>query len=186
LDAAIKLFSEREFDRTTVDEIASLAGVGKGTIYLYFQNKEQIFMAIIEQGLENISQLLEEVANSSEEFPKRFYHLIYENLKFVETNQSFYRLLLKERMNLTLCNNDSQQRLLALHQKMHQMGCAFFESGIAQGYIRPGNPALYSLAFAGIISNFGIQWLMEGCPGSLTAQAEQAADILLKGIKSHA
>ncbi len=186
MDAAIKLFSEREFSRTTVDEIASLAGVGKGTIYLYFQNKEQIFMAIIEQGLENISRLLEEVTNSPEEFPKRLYRLIYENFKFVETNQSFYRLLLKERMNLSHCNNDSHQRLLALHQKMHRMGCAFFEAGIAQGYIRPGNPSLYSMAFSGIISNFGIHWLMEGCPGALTAQAEQASDILLMGIKSQA
>ena len=40
LDAAMRLFSERGFERTTVDEIATLANVGKGTIYLYFENKE--------------------------------------------------------------------------------------------------------------------------------------------------
>ena len=51
LKAAVDLISERGFERTTVDEIAARANVGKGTIYLYFKNKEEIFIDIIENGI---------------------------------------------------------------------------------------------------------------------------------------
>ena len=44
--ASIKLFSEKGFQKTSIDEIARSAGVAKGTIYLYFKNKEEIIFAI--------------------------------------------------------------------------------------------------------------------------------------------
>ena len=61
LDAAIKLFSERGFEKTTVDEIAARANVGKGTIYLYFENKEQIFFAVIKEGMTEINRRFEAI-----------------------------------------------------------------------------------------------------------------------------
>ena len=47
LDAALALFAEKGFAATRMDEIAMRAGVTKGTIYLYFESKEQIFRALI-------------------------------------------------------------------------------------------------------------------------------------------
>ncbi len=48
LDAALALFAEKGFAATRMDEIAARAGVTKGTIYLYYKSKEQIFRALIE------------------------------------------------------------------------------------------------------------------------------------------
>lgn len=48
LDAALALFAEKGFAATRMDEIASAAGVTKGTIYLYFESKERIFRALVE------------------------------------------------------------------------------------------------------------------------------------------
>ena len=47
LAAAIRIFSERGIEEATVDEIASAADVGKGTIYNYFQTKEEIVVAFL-------------------------------------------------------------------------------------------------------------------------------------------
>ena len=44
--ASIKLFCEKGFQKTSIDEIAKSVGVAKGTIYLYFKNKEEIIFAI--------------------------------------------------------------------------------------------------------------------------------------------
>ena len=44
--ASIKLFSQKGFQKTSIDEIAKSVGVAKGTIYLYFKNKEEIIFAI--------------------------------------------------------------------------------------------------------------------------------------------
>jgi AcrR family transcriptional regulator len=52
LRAATEIFSSREFHTVPVDDIAAAAGVGKGTLYLYFPNKEQLFYASILDALD--------------------------------------------------------------------------------------------------------------------------------------
>ena len=47
--AALQLFSDRGFAATRLDDVATVAGVSKGTVYLYFESKEQLFEAIFEE-----------------------------------------------------------------------------------------------------------------------------------------
>jgi AcrR family transcriptional regulator len=49
--AALELFVEKGFAATRLDEIAARAGVSKGTLYLYFESKEDLFKAVIREGL---------------------------------------------------------------------------------------------------------------------------------------
>ncbi len=49
--AALELFVEKGFAATRLDEIAARAGVSKGTLYLYFENKEELFKAVIREGM---------------------------------------------------------------------------------------------------------------------------------------
>ncbi len=50
-EAAFALFLEKGFARTRVDDVAAKAGVSKGTVYLYFENKEALFNAAIDQAV---------------------------------------------------------------------------------------------------------------------------------------
>lgn len=49
--AALDLFVERGFAATKLDDVAARAGVSKGTLYLYFASKEELFKAVIQQGI---------------------------------------------------------------------------------------------------------------------------------------
>ena len=51
LAAALDLFVERGFAATKLDDVAARAGVSKGTLYLYFVSKEELFKAVIQQGI---------------------------------------------------------------------------------------------------------------------------------------
>ncbi|WP_137937009.1 TetR/AcrR family transcriptional regulator [Chitinivorax sp. B] len=51
IDAALDLFVERGFAATKIEDIAKRAGVTRGTPYLYFANKEELFKAVIREGL---------------------------------------------------------------------------------------------------------------------------------------
>jgi AcrR family transcriptional regulator len=55
--AALELFSERGYAATRLDDVAARAGVSKGTLYLYFANKEELFKAVLREGF--ISPLAE-------------------------------------------------------------------------------------------------------------------------------
>lgn len=66
LDAALDLFVEKGFASTRVEEVAVRAGVSKGTLFLYFQSKEELFKAVIR---ENISGRFKEWNAEFETFP---------------------------------------------------------------------------------------------------------------------
>ena len=51
LAAARKVFAVRGFNEATVDEIAAAAGIAKGTVYLYFSSKKDIYLAALKQGI---------------------------------------------------------------------------------------------------------------------------------------
>ena len=48
LEAALAVFGERGFRATTLEEVAARAGVSKGTVYLYFASKDDLFRAVVE------------------------------------------------------------------------------------------------------------------------------------------
>ena len=65
LDAALDLFVEKGFAATRAEEVATRAGVSKGTLFLYFQNKEELFKAVVR---ENLSGRLKEWSEEFETF----------------------------------------------------------------------------------------------------------------------
>lgn len=69
--AALDIFVERGFAATRLDEVAARAGVSKGTLYLYFSSKEELFKAVIRSGIVPIierseRQLMEHRGSASE------------------------------------------------------------------------------------------------------------------------
>jgi AcrR family transcriptional regulator len=60
LDAAIHMFTEKGFATTKLEEVAARAGVSKGTLYLYYQNKEELFKAVVN---ETFLPLIEDLKN---------------------------------------------------------------------------------------------------------------------------
>jgi len=51
LRAALDVFTERGFTASRLDEVAARAGIGKGTLYLYFSSKEELFKAVVREAL---------------------------------------------------------------------------------------------------------------------------------------
>lgn len=65
LAAALDLFVERGYSATRLDDVAARAGVSKGTLYLYFANKEELFKAVVR---ENMVPVLGEAEDIVENF----------------------------------------------------------------------------------------------------------------------
>jgi len=66
LDAALALFVEKGFAATRTDEVAQLAGVSKGTLYLYYPSKEELFKAVVRHNLGALIAEGEELAGTFE------------------------------------------------------------------------------------------------------------------------
>jgi len=48
IEVAAKEFAEKGYDNSNINEIATLSGIGKGTIYLYFKNKKELYLATMQ------------------------------------------------------------------------------------------------------------------------------------------
>src|SRR3954471_19692340 len=66
LDAALALFVEKGFTATRSEEVAARAGVSKGTLYLYYPSKEELFKAVVRHNLSNLIAEGIELADSFE------------------------------------------------------------------------------------------------------------------------
>ena len=64
LDAASRVFASRPFHEVLIDSIASDAGIGKGTIYRYFETKEDLYFATVIHVMEGLAAELEKVART--------------------------------------------------------------------------------------------------------------------------
>jgi AcrR family transcriptional regulator len=64
LDAALAVFGERGFRQTTLEEVAARAGVSKGTVYLYFDSKDDLFRAVVEKQIVSLIESAEEMART--------------------------------------------------------------------------------------------------------------------------
>jgi AcrR family transcriptional regulator len=64
LDAALTEFAERGFEAARLDDIAARAGVAKGTLYLYFDDKEKLFEALIRNAVDPIIGRLDALAEA--------------------------------------------------------------------------------------------------------------------------
>jgi AcrR family transcriptional regulator len=95
LDAALEVFVDKGLDMATVDEIAQAAGISKGTIYLYFKSKDEIFDTILAER-SSIPELIdwigstEKLMKSSKFSPQSF----LENIgnKYLEAMENYYPL----------------------------------------------------------------------------------------------
>ena len=82
--AALKLFSLKGYAATTVEQIATTASIGKGTVYEYFQSKEDIFIAAIMEWMSFFVLQLSETIKGIKDPAARLYALAETNMERVD------------------------------------------------------------------------------------------------------
>ena len=92
IKAATKSFSMFGFKGTTVDHIAKIAGVGKGTIYTYFENKEVILQNIIQSLIQEMKENAERSINPGRTTFENLHEVLYGVLQYRNEHQLMIKL----------------------------------------------------------------------------------------------
>jgi len=96
LAAALKLFTRKGYENTSIDELALSAGIGKGTVYTYFQSKSDIFLAFCEDQLEFVYRELAEKSDPAAPLIGKLLTLFMGEFRFIRQNREFGRILMRE------------------------------------------------------------------------------------------
>ncbi|HLS59747.1 MAG TPA: TetR/AcrR family transcriptional regulator [Virgibacillus sp.] len=97
IDAATKSFSLYGYKATTMDQVAKLGNVGKGTIYTFFKNKEELFDVIITDLITNMRQVATEAIDPSLPFKNNVHQALYGMLEFRLKHQLTIKLFQEDR-----------------------------------------------------------------------------------------
>ncbi|HIH92483.1 TPA: TetR/AcrR family transcriptional regulator [Methanosarcina acetivorans] len=93
IDAAEKLFFSRSFDSVPMEEIAKEVELGKGTLYLYFKNKDALFFAITLRKMRKMHEILVECIELEISGREKHRLIGKKYFEFVQENQEYYRMI---------------------------------------------------------------------------------------------
>ena len=91
--AAEEVFSRRGYVQATLDEIIALADTGKGTVYKYFGQKDNLFYTLVASKIEPFLQCLQEVVASGKSTSEKIRSYMLALLPFLRDNKDLYRIL---------------------------------------------------------------------------------------------
>ncbi|WP_286885293.1 TetR/AcrR family transcriptional regulator [Aneurinibacillus sp. UBA3580] len=93
---ALKAFAEKGFNETTMEQIAEICGVAKGTLYYNFKTKEDLYIFVMESGVQNFITMIQDYIDvvSEDNFRQRIIRLVAAHFDFFQNEQDFCRLLL--------------------------------------------------------------------------------------------
>jgi AcrR family transcriptional regulator len=175
IEAARKVFAEKGYIAATVDEIAALAALAKGTIYVYFDSKEQIYNAVLENDLDALRALTLEKIASAETAREKIAAYINARFKYCEERRDFFRIMYIEPSGSPVLSKAKAREWLL--EPVRQLTAAI-ESAITEKRMHPWPAETLAWTVADLTSG-ALQRRLSATP---TATARQDADFLIKFI----
>ena len=180
LRAAIDVFAQNGYFNAKVSDIAKAAGVADGTIYLYFDGKEDLLVNIFRDHTRNYLQSLERELAHVRRAEDRIRIAIRHHLEALGRDRALAIVAQVElRHSLKFMSLLSQQEVadyLGLLRKM-------VEHGQAEGSFRRNlHPQLVAKAIFGVLDEMVTSWMLSEKVYNLADSAEQIADLLLTGL----
>jgi len=181
LQQAVEVFADEGFRHADVQVIADRAGVGKGTVYRHFGNKEDLFWATTFWVFDRLrAHVLQAVETAHGTIAKlRAASLAY--AEFFQAHPKCLEVFVQDRaMFRGTCPESHREH----HEKLLGHFIGLLEEGIAAGEIRPVDPRQTMIALAGSIYGAVVHSCYLPGAGSLVDRARQATDIFFEGIRS--
>ncbi len=139
IEAAAKSFSLYGYKATTMDQVAKLANVGKGTIYTFFKTKEELFEEIINTHIADIRIEVLSVMDESSSILQNLNRVLARVFEFRESHQLTIKLIQEEKDRGTATVAEAMQRV---EQSIIQQIKAIIRSAIKKGEIKACDPEL--------------------------------------------
>lgn len=182
--AAIKVIAREGFHDATIDKIAAAACVSVGTIYNYFQNKDDILNFIFQTEYDKRKKYYLEIKKKERHPLENLKLILSMHFAEVQENPDIYRILLRERCMPRICHFEGITRFEGLPRFIEEI----LADGIKRGKIRPCNLQVVSAAVFGAIEALMSRYLIElevkGHADVLENASEEIVNLLCYGLLS--
>ncbi len=139
MKAAERLFSEKGFAQTTINDISKASEYSRRTIYAYYESKEDILHHIVEKGLLILKQNIEDSINLNEDFMEQYKRICIAMSKYQnEYSHSANNVNSANSANLDFNSlSDTVKHILVLGTEINNLLAGFIEGGKNKGIVHP-------------------------------------------------
>jgi AcrR family transcriptional regulator len=155
LDAAEEVFGRSGFHEATLKEVAELAEFSVGSVYSFFENKDDLFRQIfVRRGDEFMAAMHDALADDAAPLVQ-LHRLVDLEVGFFRQHPHFGRLFLRY-SSATMMSLDrrADAAVIANYDDAMRLQAGVFERGQATGELRAGDPAVLGRLFSGLISAY--------------------------------
>lgn len=184
LDSALREFSLKGYHRAILDEISAGAGVSKGAVYWHFENKGELFLAVIRQEVARLIEHLKVVARGGGgSVVARMRAVIAAAVTYYADHPEFCCLLqistLPGGLELT---REVEDMARDMYRQGRKLVGALVKEGVLQGELDAGRAAVAAPALVALLDGLMSQWIVDRRAVPLRRLAPDVAGAFLEGI----
>ncbi|HHX51776.1 MAG TPA: TetR/AcrR family transcriptional regulator [Clostridia bacterium] len=179
LEAAVALFAQKGFHQATVEEIAVLAGVGKGTVYEYFESKKHLFQEMLTYITGIYYGSYRELLEACTGFKEKLEMVFRTHLRFIYDHRDMARLIL---YNHHFIGEELQHWMVAKDQERSDHMAEILEEGVRQGQIRPVDCQVAARIMTGALWSMAFELVFLPGEKDLRELEEKAIDVFWQGL----
>jgi AcrR family transcriptional regulator len=187
LGQAEKIFAAKGFHNTTVAEIAGASGFAVGTLYQFFESKEQLYAVMLTEKLNMMYARIRESVATEADAIRKIERLVASQFGFVEDNAEFCSIFIRgDHLSLSEGSAALRKRMVSDYAVHVSFTEEVLREGICAGVLKEMDPRMMAAALTGIINSSASKWLamMEGA--SLMGNVPFVIDIFLEGVRKNA
>lgn len=177
LEAAAEVFTSAGFHEAKIEDIAERAGVGKGTIYLYFKDKQELFVATIENQMNFLVAKLRVQSQKPGTAVERLSGVLVELFQSVVNHPNVPVGDLRAARG---CEAECREIFLRARRETHGLLCEVYRQGQAEGVLVDLEPCFAATVLLGMAQGLMMEHLLEESDVDPKAAAQALVNLMLK------
>ncbi len=133
IDSASNLFSRKSYHEVMMEDVASMSGIAKGTVYTYFSSKEELYFSIMQLRMEKLTTSLKEKIKDETSRVDSLHSFVIHLYMFMMKYRDFFLMYRKESLNT---ENELCSELVTLEKELKNLLAGIIELGKLENLFR--------------------------------------------------
>jgi TetR/AcrR family transcriptional regulator, cholesterol catabolism regulator len=181
MSVAARVFAEKGYYATTIADLAQAAGIAKGTIYWYFNNKRTIMLAILDDMSAEIVSTFDQILRDAPDGLEALLKCIQPALDLLDKHGPIYLMYFLE---IGSTDSSIQEKFQQIYKVVHAGTRVAVERGIREGKIRKVNPDLAAYAVMGLVERISETGAVSHIKVPIEERASETREMVRRALSS--
>jgi len=184
LDAAEAVFAAKGFHAASIEQIARKAEYATGTVYLYFQDKEALYIELLGEKIRELLETIRRHVADVSDPVEALKILVRVRMDYFGRHRAFFRIYAREGMNRYEQRRDRWTGVTRTYEEYLDLLARLIQSAQRRGRFRKGEPRLYAVALSGMMIQLTLDWLQSPEEHAPADRTEFVLDLFLQGAQA--